>query len=274
MRAVIYCAGLCGWAAACTNDPSYLPQTMILEGGTDDGAGGLTTAKSSLVLPINLEKPEDAAVRSARAAALGVDVPYVKLGDIEVSVEWTITNLEPTAGIAKIQLNGATEFFIYDPDLIMIGDPEEDPPAPPLAGDIPIHVAANGKIDGVFREDQLREASIDCDQITRANVNPFMAMLTINKNTEQIVPYLPYDPTMPDVVPGPDPNATPIPREAFANLTRVDIVFAPEQHMTLEYVVRVRDIRGIVNQKLLDAPPEELTQFAPAAYSIGAAPMP
>jgi hypothetical protein len=258
--------------AACTNDPEYLPSPMILEAGMDDGMGGITEARSSLTLPIDLETPEDAMVRAARAAALGVEVPYVKVGDIEVSVEWTIKNLDATEGLATIQLNGATEYFVYDPTLIVLGDPEEDPPAPPLAGGIPLHIAGNQTISGVFREDQLREASIDADQITRANVNPFAATLTINKNTAQIQPYLPYDPMMPDVVPGPDPNATPIPREAFAQLIRVDLVFTPDRPMVLEYTVRIRDLRGIVNERLLEAPPGELTVFMPAEYSIGVMP--
>lgn len=260
-------------AVGCSNDPVYIPAPMSLEAGMDDGAGGIIAeAKSQLLLPINTETMEDAMVRAERTAALGVDVPYVKLGDIEVSIEWTVKNLENLEGIVLVELNGANEFFEYDPDLIVIGDPDEAPPTPGLDGPIPLHIEPNGTLSGIFREDQVREASIDLDQITRANVNPFAANLTINKNSLEIIPYLPYDPTMPEVIPGPDPNATPIPREAFAQMIRIDLVFTPNTHMVLEYAIRIRDIRGIVNERLLEAPMAELAVFTPMVYSVGVTP--
>jgi hypothetical protein len=245
--------------AGCANDPVYIPAPMNLEAGMDDGAGGIVAeAESQLVLPINTETMEDAMERAERAAALGVEVPYVKLGDIEVSIEWTIKNLEDREGTATIDLNGATEYFAFDPDLIMIGDGEELLEIPPLEGNIPLHIEPNGTLNGVFREDQIREASIDVDQITRANVNP-------------IVGFLPYDPAMPEAGPMIDPAFVPIPREAFAQMIRFDLVFAPSHHMVLEYAVRVRDLRGIMNERLLAAPVGELTAFMPAEYSVGGA---
>lgn len=260
-------------AAGCGNDPVYLPGSTNLEAGMDDGAGGVIgEAKAQLVLPIETETPEDAEARAARAAELGIEVPYVKVGDLEVSVEWTIKNLDPVDGTALVELDGATELFAYDPDLIVLSTDDEAPPTPGLAGNIPIHVPANGTVSGLFREDELREASIDLDQITRANVNPFAATLTVNKNDDAIQPLLPFDPEMPDVPPMPDPAATPIPREAFAQIIRVDLVFAPTTHMVLDYAVRVRDVRGIVHDDLRAAPAEELQGFDPAPFAVMAAP--
>jgi hypothetical protein len=270
-RAVVVC-----FLVGCANDPVYIPAPMSLEAGMDDGAGGIVAeAESQLVLPIRTESMEDQMERAARAEVLGVDVPYVKLGDIEVSIEWTIKNLEDQEGIAIIELNGANEYFAFDPDLIMIGDGEDLIPTPPLEGNIPLHLEPNATLNGVFREDQIREASIDLDQITRANVNPFAALLTINKQTQEIIGYLPYDPAMPEAGPMVDPNFTPIPREAFAQMIRMDLVFIPSHHMVLEYAVRVRDVRGeMMAEELLDAPPDELTVFEPADYSIGGAAAP
>lgn len=268
----------------CANDPVYMEcpdnptdPTCIktLEAGMDDGTGmgTLTDAKSRLQLPINVEKAVDATARATRAAELGIQVPYVKLGDIEVEVEWTITNLDGMEGLALIELDGANEFFTYDPSMIKLSNDKEAPKTPGLDGNIPLHVPANGTISGIFREDQVREASIDLEQVTRANVNPFAATLRINKNDLQIVPMTPYDPTMPDLAPMPDPNAIPIPREAFANMIRIDLVFTPSRHMTLDYNVRVRDVRGgMMADKLLSAPAAEVTQFAPMDFSLMAAP--
>ena len=271
MRA-IFVATLC--TAACANDPVYLPGPMALDAGTPDAMGEPTTASAQHMLPIRLEKAEEAMERAARTAALGVDVPYVKVGDIEVSVEWTIHNLDPmNAGSAKVQLNGANEVFAYDPTLIVLGDPREVPPAPGLDGDIPLHIPAGGTLTGLFREDQLREASIDLDQITRANVNPFAATLQVHKNIDFFQPMTPLMPGVDDYVQ--TPVGDPIPREAFRQLIRVDLVFKPDRHMTLEYTIRVRDTRGIMHD-LLDAAvteaPGELTMFAPADFAVAYTP--
>jgi hypothetical protein len=264
--------------AGCANDPVYVDCAQLtepsatcipLEAGQDDGTGMVVEeAKGQLLLPINTETTEDAADRAERATALGIDVPYVKLGDIEVEIEWTIQNLSDAEGEARIELNGATEYFVYDPDAIVLSDEDEAPPTPPLEGNIPIHVDAGATITGVFREDQVREASIDIDQVTRANVNPFAATLTINKNSQVIQPMLPIDPDMPDVGPMVDPNAIPIPREAFAQMIRVDLVFKPSTHMLMNFTVRVRDVRGIMNDKLLAAPLDELQAFDPQPFEI------
>jgi hypothetical protein len=248
-------------AAGCTNDPVYIPGAMSLEAGVDDGNGGVSEAAAQLQLPINLETETDAAERAVRAEQLGLDVPYVKLGDIEISVEWTVRNLDlENEGTARVQLNGANEYFAYDPSILVLTD-EEDIEAPGLDGDVPIHVPAGGVVSGVFREDALREAAVDLEQITRANVNPFTAMLTFSKNADYIQPL-----TAPVEGEEQEPVGDPIPREAFAALIRIDLRFRPDRPMTLEYTIRVRDVRGIVNTLLMSAPMEELATFAPATY--------
>jgi hypothetical protein len=273
MRTILILVG--AGAVGCANDPTYvqcppgnaIPECVAsLETGftVDDGMGNQVPAgdaKSRLLLPINIESTDDAAARAMRTAALGIDVPYVKLGDIEIAVEWTIKNLDTmNEGLAFVELDGATEFFEYDPDTIVVSDDEEAPPTPGLEGNIPLHIPAGGTLSGLFREDQLREAAIDCEQVTRANVNPFAAILTINKNDSQIQPLTPYDPADPDVVQM--PAGPPIPREAFANLVRIDLVFSADTHMVLEYAVRVRDVRGgMLAEDLYDAPANELQMF-------------
>lgn len=257
--------------AGCANDPVYLGGPASLEAGVDDGTGVLSEAKSSLTLPIKLETAEDTAERAQRTATLGVDVPYVKLGDLEVSVEWTIRNLDTEEGTALVQLNGANEVFAYDPDLVEIGDPDDNPPvrAPGLDGDIPLRVPAGATISGLFREDQLREASIDLDQITRANVHPYAARLEVHKHIDSFQPMSPLMPGVEDYEQM--PIGDPIPRAAFRQIIRVDLVFRPDHHMTLDYVVRVRDTRGLLHD-LLDAAvtekPDELTTFVPMDYAV------
>lgn len=257
--------------SACANDPLYLPGPGRLEAGTE----AMPVATAQLPLPIELETTVDAAVRAARAAELMVDVPYVKVGDLEVSVEWRIRNLTAEDGEARIQLNGANEYFSYEPALLAVGLDDDEPQPPGLEGDIPIHVPAMGTVSGLFREDQLREASIDLDQITRGNVNPFRATLTTSKNLTEFAELAPLTFDANGEPLPQEPTGVVYPREAFAQIVRVDLVFTPTRHMALDYTVRVRDVRGIMHE-LLDAAaveaPGELQTFAPATYTPPAPP--
>src|SRR5215510_14695693 len=118
--------------AGCANDPLYIQAPMTIEAGVVDMTTGmLSQGKVSLQLPIKTETPGDATKRAALAQKLGVMVPYVRVGDIEIDVEWTIKNLDTQPGHAKLELNGANEFFSYDPSIIML-DPgnDEAPPTP------------------------------------------------------------------------------------------------------------------------------------------------
>src|ERR1041384_8850847 len=163
MRAVALSSILVGLVACSANDPVYIQAPMTIAAGMPDPAGmGLTQAKASLQLPIKTETAADKKARDARSAQLApIQVPYVKVGDLELDVEWTIKNLDTKPGQARIQLNGASEFFVYDPTMINLAPPDaEDPPKTPgLAGDIPIDVPAGGTVAGLFTEDELREAS-------------------------------------------------------------------------------------------------------------------
>lgn len=279
MRAIALSSILVGLVACNANDPEYIQAPMTMEAGLANPAGmGLTQAKASLQLPIKTETAADKKARDALAKTLAPTlVPYVKVGDLELDVEWTIKNLDTEPGQARIQLNGANEFFVYDPTMINLAPPDaEDPPKTPgLAGDIPIDVPAGGTVSGLFTEDELREASIDLDQVTRGNVNPFYASLTISKNA------LSFQPMTAPVLDAQgmitqSPMGPPVPREAFAEMVRIDLVFKPDHHMTLDFNVRVRDLRGIMDDMLLAAKPSELQKFNPMPYApmIGAAPAP
>jgi hypothetical protein len=272
LATVTWLGGFAGLGGGCANDPVYIPAPMAMDAGVPIPMmmGMLTQAKASLQLPIKTETAADMKTRAALATKLApIMVPYVKVGDIEVELSWTITNLDTMPGQAKIQLNGANEYFVYDPSIIQLNpDDDEAPPTPGLTGDVPIDVPASGQVSGLFTEDQMREASIDLDQITRANVSPFFATLTVSKNAQSFQPLTPPMPTVMDYKQTPVGN--PIPREAFAYMTRIDLVFKPTTHMSLEYDVRVRDLRGIMHDLLLTAvteKPAELQTFMPMTYN-------
>lgn len=234
--------------AACGSDPRYLSAPASIEVGA--GGDGATAGVGSIQLPIELETPGDRAERDAMAAALGAPVPYVRVGDLEVEIEWTIKNLTAEAGQARVNLTGANEIAAYVPMAFVI-DPDEDQEPPPLSGNIPIDLGPNQVLSGVLREDSMREASIDLEQITRAGVNPFAAILTRNEDDPAVT-------VMPEGV------AVPIDR--LAQMIRYDLTFLANKHMVLEWSVRVRDQRGLLHDELLAAPAEELTPFMPADF--------
>jgi hypothetical protein len=250
--------------AACADDPRYLDPMQDLEVAGDPTMEA-APATASLTLPIALETADDAATRAQMADDFGVDVPYVRLGDLSVEIEWTVKNLSGTDGIARIDVVGANEMFAYVRAAFVDPTDDEAVPPPPLLGDIPIHVPALGVVSGVFREDELREASIDLELITRGNLSPYAALLQTHPDLTEYQPTVPIDPTMPEL--GTMPVGNPIPIAAFAQLVRFDVAFTADQHMVMEYAIRVRDHRGILHPDLLDAPPDELTAFAPADYA-------
>jgi hypothetical protein len=191
-----------------------------------------------------------------------------RIDQYDLEVEWTVTNLDAMPSQFRVDLNGANEEFTYDPSMIILnpGD-DEAPPTPPLAGNIPIDIEGNATVSGVFREDQLLEAAIDLDQVTRGNVNPFAATLTVSKNADMFQPLTPavYDPDTGEVTPG-TPTGPAIPRAAFRQLVRVDLVFKPSGHMTLDYTLRVREHTEIIHEMGLAAPAGELQILDPAPY--------
>jgi len=250
--------------AACANDPEYLPAAASLQGGAMmDAMGNLLPAKGSLALPIKPESQKDMDARTALQATLPADVvvPYVKVDDISVSVSWTVTNLDmDKPGTFEVELNGANEAFTYDPSVIMLGAPgdEDAPPTPGLGGDIPTLIPAGGVIEGLFTEDNVVEAAIDLDQITRGNINPLAATLTVSKNIQSFQPVMTPAPTEDDPDPTPVPIGDAIPRSAFRGFIRIDLVFKPDRPMQLDFNVRVRDHRGIVDDKGVGSPTTEL----------------
>src|SRR5689334_7376223 len=129
------------------------------------GMDGQLEAKGSLHVPVKPEdqwKTADRTRRTELQMALpdqAVMVPVYRLEHYDLEVEWTVTNLDSMPGQFRVDLNGANEEFTYDPSLI-VTDPGDDeaPPTPPLAGNIPIDIPANGTVTGTFRGDLLIEA--------------------------------------------------------------------------------------------------------------------
>lgn len=265
----------------CANDPEYV------QCGTSDmmdacsldsanatmmgtGMDAFLAVKGSLHVPVRPETADLTKSRMALQATMptGVDVPLYRDDQYDISVEYTVKNLDDKPGQVKVQLNAANEMFSWDPAMIMpAGD--ESPPAPGLAGDVPIDIQGNGQYDGLFREDQLLEAAIDLDQITRGNINMYAATLTVNKNDQS---FQPLSASMPPPAGSDEPpmqtsDGSAVPRAAFRNIVRVDIVMKTDTHMTIDFALRVRPhVNDVIHDMGMDAPVGELTILDPAPF--------
>lgn len=245
------------FASGCASDVRYVDPDLFVEVGIPDTDVFFATQQA--VLPIRLETPEEAMERTQLSAELGgVVVPYVRLEDVAVSMEWTIRNLSDTDGTARVHVNGGNEQFYYVPANFVV-DPEEDEEPPPLMGDIPIVVPALGTHHGLFREDQVYEAALDLELITRGGINPFAAVLEQHDDVTETI--------------DPATGAT-VPREAFGHLVQYDVSLEADRHMVLEFTIRVRDRRGILHDMLLEAPAGEATAFAPVEFIPPPPPVP
>jgi hypothetical protein len=220
-------AALVGLVGCQTGEPVYIdPTPRAIE--FDPATMMDTSATATVLLPVRQETPTQNLERQRLAMDLGLtveQVPQARRDDYEVSLEWTVKNLSDTEGTAKINVLGGNEYFFYDPTAFQL-DPR-DPLPPPLLGGIPIVVPALGQVSGVFREDQLAEASQDWDAISRAGVIAQNALLT----------QWPSD----DVSGGTGGELMTIPSAAVAALVQLDVTLEADQHMVLEYTMRVRD---------------------------------
>ena len=87
------------------------------------------------------------------------------------------------------------------------------------------------------------------EQITRAMINPFAAMLTIN-----------------DEDPGVTLTGVLDPLDDVPQMIRFDIIFDADRHMVLENGIRIRDHRDILHEEGLAAPAGEIVVWAPAMF--------
>jgi len=105
--------------AGCSDDPVYLGSVPpALEAARDADAGTL-----QLTVPIALPTDDDEKERMDLATELGLDpdqVPTARRDRTDLEVEWSLQNEGDKDANAKLAVNGASEYFRYDPALAVI----------------------------------------------------------------------------------------------------------------------------------------------------------
>lgn len=236
-------------AAGGCNNPAFFEgfETLML----DDAAIAAAAADDSMTAGppnigayvqteywIDYGAPTDAELMARQPAGLDpVDmIPWIERGDLEISVAWTVTNLSDQPVQAWITLDGATEFYDWNPIALYGlggGEDADELAFPSLLGFYPRELAPNEVRSGEFREDDLDEAMYDLDVLTRFCGGPFAVL---NNRSEA-------DPRGTEAVP---------PDAVIAGPAMLRLTLGGAGPMSLEYSLRVREREGVLFDPVRD----------------------
>jgi len=226
-------------ALAGCNNPTYLPEhrplethVMMVMGRPDTGQ---QTDTDLYVLPVRRPTQAEmkALVDEQKQKGLMMPIPWAGTRDFDIEFSYSLKNLDATPVKVQLQVSGGNEFGDYIPaDYI---DPtqnaEDQEPPPPLMGGTPIDLLANETKAGVFREDDIYEASLDLEAITRypdpAAVLSTPFVVIVHNSTASKVGLENIPPN--DVTPA---------------MVRYSLLLSANGHVSLDYSVRVRDHSG------------------------------
>jgi hypothetical protein len=153
------------------NDPVYLAGWTTLETQPAAMGGGFAPATALYVLPVRqpTDKERQALDAETEKRGLMMPVPWAARRDFDVEIQYSLTNLDDKPLKVFVTLDGGNEFGDYVPDAYIdpTVDVNDQTPPPHLMGGEPFDVAAGATLTGVFREDELREAALDLEAITR-----------------------------------------------------------------------------------------------------------
>ena len=215
-------------AAGCQtlNEPIYIAAPAPLEvGGLDTtGAPNPTTVKGSVVL--RFRRPTAAEQRSLAddSARLMFDVPWLKRDRVHLELLYSVTNKDPNAdGTFRLSVDGANELTRYDETAIAQAFADANQKTPPLALMAPTpRTLGPGQIyQGVLREDDFAEGSLDLDAMGRW-MAPFAAVLINRSDVNPIgLAMVPANVVIPA-------------------MQEIDVTLTSETSMHCEFMVRVR----------------------------------
>lgn len=280
MKLALAIMGIATGAVGCANDPQYVKcgsadTKDVCELNSQDGSGmgDSFSVSGSLHVPV---MPADSSLKSTTAALqktmpTGVTVPVYRLDQYDLALDYSITNYDGSDTQAAIALNGANEVYAWQPSLIMPTS-DESPPPPSLQGGTPIYVPANSTVTGQFTADDLLEAAIDLDEISRGNINMYQATLIDTKDEPSFQPLTPQQPpTTPDGdSPPQDDMGSAVPRAAFRQLVRLDVTFLPSDptvHLELKYSMEVvPHIDNVISDMGMNAPSGQVMIYDPPAF--------
>lgn len=228
--AIVAAAALGAAAAGCrANNPAYFPAASVLQA---EGDG--VEVSQTLALRFRAPSANEQAQLDTMTGRLGYPAPWLRQDSVHVELKYTVTNLGDEGGIFSLFVDGATEFTRFDYAAVAAAFEAADQDAPPI-GVIQVSnpplLAQGQTYQGIVREDDFREASLDLDAMGRF-MAPFVSVL-INRSEVNAIGL--------EMVPS---NMSP-PREwVLPALWEVTVRFSANRPMTCQFIVRVRDDEG------------------------------
>jgi hypothetical protein len=245
-------AGACG-----ANAPTYFPAPAILEGGEGDDLVGTVALTFRAPSASERQSLADLGTRLGNQ-----EVPWLREDRIHVEVRYTVTNLSDEEGSFYLRVDGASEFVRYDQAAVEAAFEQggEDPVTVSLIQTVPEFVGPGKIFQGIVREDDFHEASLDLDSLGRWE-SPFISVLL---NRSEVDPGWPGC-AKTTTCTGMEMVPTNLVRPA---LWEVTVHFLPSTQMRLEFLVRVRDDDQILWQDGDEAFAPEPETFMPVIMEM------
>jgi len=155
-------------------------------------------------------------------------LPWLRRGDLEVQVDWTLSNLSESTVQTEVIVNGFNEFHEYNPGAQIIDD---EVVADFSQWERSIRLGPGERRSGTIREEELDEVAVDLsivvNGVPNANQIVYFENQSFNDRRSQMF--------MPDVI-------------AALHGVRVGLRTDSAEPVALEVTVRVRDERGVLVQ--------------------------
>jgi hypothetical protein len=250
-------------ALSACNNPAYYPGATRIVIDADDlaAAGEEEAANANPTIGayaqaeywLDFRPPSAAELDDLQPAGAmpAEQTPWVRRAELTMSVPWTLTNNSDNPMRAWVLLDGATEFYDYNP-IAMYGqnggEEEEEIQFPSLLGFTPIMVGPREVVRGEFREDDMREAMYDLDVLSRFCGGP-LAVLYHRSEADPI-------------------GTEGVPDDAIiAGIVLLRLTLGADQPSTLEYAVRLRESEDIIYDSARD---ERRYEPMPQPYVLAA----
>jgi len=225
-RTLLAAAGvLAALAGGCQalNEPIYIAAPAALDVMGTDMTGAPNRVKGAVVLRFRKPNATEQAQLDSDTQRLGFAVPWLKRDRIHLELLYTVSNMDTVDGTFTIDVDGASELIKYDQNTIAAAFMAANLKTAPLAlmAPPPRTLGAGQTYQGTLREDDFIEGELDLDAMGRW-MAPFAAVL-INRSD--------VNPVGLEMVP---PNAV------IPAMQEIDVTLIAEQHMTCQFMVRVR----------------------------------
>jgi hypothetical protein len=215
-------AALAGGCQA-MNEPIYIAAPAALDVMGTDMTGAPNRVKGGVVLRFRNPNPAEQMQLDADTQRLGFTVPWLRRDRIHLELLYTVTNVDTKDGLFTVAVDGASELVKYDETTIAAAFAAANVKTAPLAlmAPPPRMLGAGQSYQGTLREDDFIESELDIDAMGRW-MAPFAAVL-INRSD--------VNPIGLEMVP---------PNVVIPAMQEIDVTLIAEQHMSCQFMVRVR----------------------------------